>query len=63
MVKSRVPKYSFHKPTGQAFVRVNGKFIYLGSTIRPSPARSMVESLLSWPLIQRQPVFPRPRNP
>ncbi len=26
----RVPKYSHHKPTGQAYVRLNGKFLYLG---------------------------------
>jgi integrase len=30
MPKSLVPKYSLHKPSGQAFVRIQGKFIYLG---------------------------------
>jgi integrase len=25
-----VPQYSLHKPTGQAYVRIRGKFIYLG---------------------------------
>ena len=27
---NRVPKYSRHKNTGQAFVRVDGKYVYLG---------------------------------
>ena len=26
----RPPKYALHKPTGQAYVRINGKFHYLG---------------------------------
>jgi hypothetical protein len=35
MPKSLVPKYSLHKPTGQAFVRIQGKFIYLGKYDSP----------------------------
>ena len=26
----RPPKYSHHKKSGQAFVRINGKYVYLG---------------------------------
>jgi integrase len=35
MPKSLVPKYSLHKPTGQAFVRIGGKFRYLGKYDSP----------------------------
>lgn len=31
MPRKRVPAYCHHKSTGQAFVRINGEFIYLGS--------------------------------
>ena len=27
---TRLPKYSLHAPTGQAYVRIGGKFHYLG---------------------------------
>ncbi len=29
-MKKRTPKYALHKPTGQAYVRIQGKFHYLG---------------------------------
>ena len=30
MPRSRIPGYLKHKPTGQAFVKLNGQFHYLG---------------------------------
>lgn len=35
MPKSLVPKYSLHKPTVQAYVRIGGKFRYLGKYDSP----------------------------
>lgn len=35
MQKRRVPGYRFHKPSGQAYVRINGKVIYLGAYDTP----------------------------
>ena len=31
----RPPKYSYHKKSGQAFVRINGKYVYLGEYDSP----------------------------
>jgi len=29
--RSRVPQIRFHKPVGQAYVRLDGKMVYLGA--------------------------------
>ena len=44
---NRPPKYSLHKPSGQAKVRYNGKTLYLGKHGTPGPALKPMPS--SWP--------------
>ena len=42
----RIPQYTFHKPTGQARVRLNGRSYYLGQWNSPE-SRERYEALIS----------------
>lgn len=44
----RQPKYCLHKPTGQAFVRINGKQIYLGLYNSPESREAYDHEILHW---------------
>ncbi len=45
-MSARVPKYCHHKPTGQGFVKLNGRFIYLGEYDTPD-SRQRYDALIS----------------
>ncbi|MEZ6031531.1 MAG: site-specific integrase [Planctomycetaceae bacterium] len=44
----RTPKYSLHKPTGQAYVRINGKFHYLGEHKSPESHERYNRLIAQW---------------
>lgn len=44
----RTPKYSLHKPTGQAYVRINGKFHYLGEHKSPESQERYNRLIAQW---------------
>jgi integrase len=44
----RPPKYALHKPTGQAYVRINGKFHYLGEHESAESHRKYDELIAKW---------------
>lgn len=52
--KNKVPKYSHHKPSGQARVRINGKDHYLGRwnspEVKQAYARLIAESEVAGPV-------------
>ncbi|MCA8999156.1 MAG: site-specific integrase [Planctomycetaceae bacterium] len=45
---ARTPKYSHHKATGQAFVRINGSFIYLGKYGSPESHDAYDREIVKW---------------
>lgn len=48
MPKKRVPAYCHHKPTGQAFVRLDGKFHYLGAYDSPDSREGYDRLVSKW---------------
>ncbi len=48
MSKKSLPKYSFHKVTGQARVRLNGKDYWLGKNDSKESRQRYAELLLEW---------------
>lgn len=47
-MKKRPPKYLLHKPTGQAYVRINGKFHYLGEHESPESHKRYDALIAKW---------------
>lgn len=47
-MKKRPPKYALHKPTGQAYVRIDGKFHYLGAYDSEESERRYEELIAKW---------------
>ena len=59
----RIPKYCLHAPTGQAYVRIRGRMIYLGKHGSPPAEKPTAALSLNWPLrlpIGRSCSRPRP---
>ncbi len=54
MPKATLPKYSLHKPTGQARVRINGKDHWLGKHGSPDSYERYSSFLLEWQQNSRQ---------
>ncbi|MEZ5944845.1 MAG: tyrosine-type recombinase/integrase [Planctomycetaceae bacterium] len=48
MTHRRVPKYAFHKGTGQARVRINGKDIWLGKYGTPESMERYAKAVADW---------------
>ncbi len=46
--KSQLPKYTHHKPTGQAFARVDGKMVYLGKYNSPESHERYATEISDW---------------
>ena len=46
--KSRQPAYCHHKPTGQAYVRLNGRMIYLGGYDSPQSRAEYDRAIAEW---------------
>jgi len=44
----RTPKYCHYKATGQAFVRINGKQIYLGAFESPDSRDAYDVEIVNW---------------
>lgn len=51
----RVPKYSHHKATGQAYVKLGGKFVYLGKYGSEESRRKYEETIGAWLTNGRKP--------
>jgi len=49
--QTKTPKMGHHKPTGQAYVRLNGQMLYLGSWGRPQTTQRYHREIAEW--IQR----------
>lgn len=47
-MQRRIPKYSLHKATAQARVRINGRTIYLGLHGSPESVRRYDELISAW---------------
>ncbi len=47
-MKRRIPKYSLHKATGQARVRIDGRTIYLGKHGTPESFQRYEEHIAAW---------------
>ena len=56
----RLPKYSLHKPSGQAKVRHNGRTIYLGKFGSPESKEAYARFIANLPKQEETPVFARP---
>ncbi len=52
MKKRRVPGYSLHKPSGQGYVRINGKVIYLGAHDTPESHSRYDQIIGDWRVSQ-----------
>ena len=53
--RKKKPSYSLHKPTGQAYARLNGKVVYLGKYGTPESKDRYDEVVAAW-LEVRQPM-------
>ena len=58
----RLPKYSLHKPTGQAKVRHDGKTVYLGKFGSPSRKTAYARFIANLPKPEEAAVFERPAH-
>lgn len=47
-MKRRIPKYSLHKASGQARVRIDGHTFYLGEHDSPESHRKYDELIAKW---------------
>ncbi len=47
-MSARVPKYCHHKKTGQGFVKLNGRFIYLGEYDTPDSRQRYDALIAEW---------------
>ncbi len=46
--KSRIPKLSAHKATGQSFIRIDGRAIYFGKTGEPETTQKYHQFIAEW---------------
>jgi integrase len=56
----KLPEYKLHKSSGRAYVRIDGRFVYLGKYGSPE-SRSAFASVVADVLAERPVVAPRPR--
>ena len=47
-MRKRPPKYLLHKPTGQVYVRISGKFHYLGDYDSPESNKRYESLIAKW---------------
>ncbi len=57
-MRKRVPGYRFHKSSGQAIVRLNGRMIYLGDWNSPKSHQAYDREISEWLSRSRQPPPP-----
>ncbi len=56
----KLPKYSLHKPSGQAKVRFNGKTVYLGKFGSPESPQRYAELIAQIPRPEETAVYAEP---